>query len=628
MKTNSVSGLLKAATADASSRWPARGTANRLEPECWPVLHPSFRLPLGSTVYTIGSCFARNIEAHLATLGFRVPTVEFFEQNADFAGAVGSQILNRYTPPAIHQELLWTRSIMERDDIVRLEDIEKFLLVASNGKVLDLHVRADNQTFVTPEEALRRRRLLYSLCRNAFTSDVVVITLGLIECWLDLAHELYVEFTPVLRRHEERFKFVKLDYPTALGFVKDAIDLIKENGTKVLLTTSPVPLGRTFTGDDVIIANTYSKSVLRAIAGYIADTYDCVDYFPSYESVMLTKRPEVWQNDLIHIEAAFVGRVMARVVDSYVVDPANNLTRVDAEFQFINAVNHKLWDDAESALALLGTDHEGSSEQFYVCRAEIEQYRGNTAAALSDIARATELLTGVAASAALHLRCARVAEALGEHDIGSQQRSLTVEALRRQSAGQWMALINTADRQGYPDDAEWLAQEVESHLGDDISVLNFLSGYYSRKSRDVDARRVFQKLADVAPDDPDILARFGWYVLRSGQTTEAIGILRRSMDAGLQDLMPQRQLAHALVRIRDYQGALPLLRKIADALGDDIHIQLWLAQCCLTLEGPNAALPHVEAALSLDPTNAAALALRDRIQRSLPAREKAVAGGQ
>ena len=115
---------------------------------------------------------------------------------------------------------------------------------------------------MTPEYALAQRRLLYSLFKYAFDCDVVVITLGLVECWWDRTNKIYVEYNRGLLRNPERFLFRRLDYPISLDYVQKAIDLINQDiaCSDISLTTSPVPLGRTFTGDDVIVANTYSKA--------------------------------------------------------------------------------------------------------------------------------------------------------------------------------------------------------------------------------------------------------------------------------------------------------------------------------------------------------------------------------
>ena len=52
-----------------------------------------------------------------------------------------------------------------------------------------------------------------------------------------------------------------------------------------VMTVSPVPLTGTASGRHVLQATTYSKAVLRAVAGELAQKYDHIDYFPSYEVI-------------------------------------------------------------------------------------------------------------------------------------------------------------------------------------------------------------------------------------------------------------------------------------------------------------------------------------------------------
>jgi hypothetical protein len=54
---------------------------------------------------------------------------------------------------------------------------------------------------------------------------------------------------------------------------------------RFLLTVSPVPLTATASGEHVLSATTYSKSVLRAVAGQLFSERENVDYFPSYEII-------------------------------------------------------------------------------------------------------------------------------------------------------------------------------------------------------------------------------------------------------------------------------------------------------------------------------------------------------
>ena len=68
-------------------------------------------------------------------------------------------------------------------------------------------------------------------------------------------------------------------------FVKVMKRIRKNKDFKMILTVSPVPLTATASGNHVLSSTVYSKSVLRAIAGYWAEK-DFVDYFPSYEIVI------------------------------------------------------------------------------------------------------------------------------------------------------------------------------------------------------------------------------------------------------------------------------------------------------------------------------------------------------
>jgi len=62
--------------------------------------------------------------------------------------------------------------------------------------------------------------------------------------------------------------------------------LLEVNPTlRIILTVSPVPLVATFTDTNVLVASSYSKSVLRAVCGEIDSRYQHVQYFPSYEII-------------------------------------------------------------------------------------------------------------------------------------------------------------------------------------------------------------------------------------------------------------------------------------------------------------------------------------------------------
>ena len=53
-------------------KWPERSKANRLEPVCQPLYEPSFHIKSNDKIFTLGSCFARNIENHMVNYGIDV----------------------------------------------------------------------------------------------------------------------------------------------------------------------------------------------------------------------------------------------------------------------------------------------------------------------------------------------------------------------------------------------------------------------------------------------------------------------------------------------------------------------------------------------------------------------------
>src|SRR5690349_13984215 len=92
-KTNPVAG------------WGERGSSNRVEPIARPSFDVPFKFAPGERIFTIGSCFARNIESELLRLGFAIPMREIFRRT-DFAN-FDLDIINNYGTPSIFNEIAW-----------------------------------------------------------------------------------------------------------------------------------------------------------------------------------------------------------------------------------------------------------------------------------------------------------------------------------------------------------------------------------------------------------------------------------------------------------------------------------------------------------------------------------------
>lgn len=309
-----ASEALAISRANKGSKWPSRPDSARLEPICSPISKPGFKLDAGESIFTIGSCFARNIEAYLRLKGFEVPCQEFTVPTEElWTGTVQVPgVLNKYTPHSMLNEVRFAFGTTDGSEFL-VEDKAGWFDTQLHTNVATSYARA-----------LERRQQVRELYADAIRkSRIVIITLGLIETWFDAQNGTYLNETPhphMLRTHPDRFFFEVMTVDTARAVTFELIEALKANGRedqKVMLTVSPIPLARTFTGDDVILANTYSKSVLRVVAQEAANRFDWIDYFGSYESVMLSDRNIAWQDDLIHAQNQVVSANISRMLASY-----------------------------------------------------------------------------------------------------------------------------------------------------------------------------------------------------------------------------------------------------------------------------------------------------------------------
>ena len=299
------------------ARWPS--VADSLKGEAWPQLHPSFRIRSGQTIFTIGSCFARNIERHLTALGCHVPMADFHLPPHEFHGAANGA-MNKFHPPSFRQSLGWTAAIHDRDGKVTWADCAPMAYGFGDGRYFDLDIGATGA--VTQERFIDRRQHIYDIFASVFTADCLMMTPGLIEAWRDRATGFYMHEPPTQKAmlaDRDRWELEILSYEQCLQDLLAAIDTVRARnpGIKVLVTTSPVPMAATFSGQDILVANAESKAVLRAVCGTVTRLRPMTDYFPSYESATLSNPVGVWEPDRLHVASGFVGKIVSHMLDSY-----------------------------------------------------------------------------------------------------------------------------------------------------------------------------------------------------------------------------------------------------------------------------------------------------------------------
>ena len=303
----------RATMRQRAAKWPDRASG-RIEPVCLPAISPGFTIPAGASVLTIGSCFARHIEFELMERGITVPTLGFRVPGEELMAGTGlpTGILNKYTPFAMLNEI---------EAVARGDDGRRFLIEAPDGRWWDGQLHSHET--VELERGLRRRARLRDMYAKAIAdSAVVIVTLGLIEAWWDDAEQIYLNDTVprhIIDRHPKRFFFETLSSEKTIDAVMRLVAALQALNTTqtMLLTVSPVPFLRSFSGQDALQANAYSKAALRVAAEVASRAHAHVDYYPSYESVTLSDRAEAWEDDLVHVRPPIIATNVGRMLDAY-----------------------------------------------------------------------------------------------------------------------------------------------------------------------------------------------------------------------------------------------------------------------------------------------------------------------
>ncbi len=283
--------------------WSERGQVIRA-PELT-LVTPSTR------VATIGSCFAQELASMMAEVGL--------------TGGMHPGGLF-YSTTAIRQELErlvggWPERAAEP-------------LWHVPGGLVDPFRDYDT---VYPDEAslLAARANVDEPARALFCdADVVVVTLGLIEIWRSRGTGNVFRAIPHPAVFEElQPEFGRLTVAQMLDDLERIRTVVRDRiGAELVLTTSPVPLHTTFTALDVRVANTESKSRIRAAVSEFCDRHPDVHYIHSYEmAVTAENQSDYFKDDGRHLHRHAVRYILSEFLRVYAA-PELRLTDVDTSW--------------------------------------------------------------------------------------------------------------------------------------------------------------------------------------------------------------------------------------------------------------------------------------------------------
>jgi len=257
-----------------------------------------------TSIFTMGSCFAREVRAHLIKKKYKV--------------------LNN----TLSEELLWYNTFTMRDEFRRLtskfsQDDKDMWFAKGTSKYQDPYRRlVFSKTSVNLLNLIRE--IDEKISGYIKKADVLIMTLGLTEVWFQAKNKKAICAVPGYPRSKGGGRKLCYFRPTSYQENMDNVDEIvktlkKLNPTcQIIITVSPVALALTFRKMDHLVANTESKSILRAVAATAVSNYSNVHYFPSYELAMNYPVKKVFKADGRHVQDVYIDRIMSSFIDHFV----------------------------------------------------------------------------------------------------------------------------------------------------------------------------------------------------------------------------------------------------------------------------------------------------------------------
>lgn len=252
----------------------------------WAAKNP---LSIEDRVMTFGSCFAQHLSKALIQNGFSwldaepgPPSASKELQRKYNYGIFSARTGNIYTTKLLRQWMEWAI-----DDQAPPAEVWE-----QDGRYYDpFRPAIEPNGFSSVDELHASRRVTLDALKSGLEKcSTFVFTLGLTEAWENRANGYTYATCPGTNAGEydkDAHMFRNYNYNEVKSELAMAIDVVRDFNPdlRFLLTVSPVPLTATASDKHVIVSTTYSKSVLRSVAGSLADEHAYIDYFPSYEII-------------------------------------------------------------------------------------------------------------------------------------------------------------------------------------------------------------------------------------------------------------------------------------------------------------------------------------------------------
>jgi hypothetical protein len=309
----------------ANSKWKALYASKQLTV---PRINVRSKNPM---IFCIGSCFAEYLKQALEGRAgevcypdYRKLALDVHREVADTI-STGSFHMNHYSIASIRQEFQRALGLVSEDKFKPIK-LEGFRIV--NG------VREKNSESSIYQDPYRREVLasdqascrslsqrINSLVRDGLNkSSVFIVTLGLIEIFKDESGLILNQFPGYMGGgyNSAKSNFHLMTFDEIVSDLRTVVSIVRgvNPHSNIVFSVSPVPLQKTFTTQDVFIANMYSKSMLRAAVNQVVEPDNGVYYFPSYEIASNVGSDFFQDRDLRHAKRGYVDCIVQAFLKS------------------------------------------------------------------------------------------------------------------------------------------------------------------------------------------------------------------------------------------------------------------------------------------------------------------------
>lgn len=269
-------------------------------------------------VATAGSCFAQHISRYMRSSDFNFIDMELAPEGLP----KNKHSMFGYSMYSARYGNIYTiRQLLQLAQEVEGTYTPSEITWEKKGKFYDaLRPNIEPEGLNSSEEALIHREYHLSRVKAMFKEmDLFIFTLGLTEAWVSKVSGTVFPTAPGAiagQFNSDVYEFKNFEFNEIMNdfslFEKSINNIRGQNSPPhYLLTVSPVPLTATASGSHILQATTYSKSLLRAVAGQLTIDHSHIDYFPSYEIITnQAAHGAFYESDLQSIRADGVDSVM------------------------------------------------------------------------------------------------------------------------------------------------------------------------------------------------------------------------------------------------------------------------------------------------------------------------------